>query len=334
MAGMLNNMANLANVKLTAALAATDTTVTVDDASPFQNLGDFYATLMPAGEMSRLSNSEIVLCSYATATTLAITRAQRDTTAKAFNAGDILTNGIYVEDLAQVQSVGNTIFDTMSSNNVYTLMSPSGNNMLPGIPTDGMKITIKVNYDSVGTPTIKTSSSATAFSVYTGSNVSGDDTLDPAVLLAGNIYELVFNGTAWIVLNQTPKVTSDNIDWATLMSIIETTTSRNYEGNTVWYGTNEVKFDNGLMIVYGQSYPSFVQPGNYVDKTFTLTTPFLRPPHVICSLSSNSTGASDMGKLSVVNNFSTTTQIKLRAFNGGGAAREPGTIFIAIGRWK
>lgn len=216
MAGMLNNMANLANVKLTAALAATDTSVTVDDASPFQNLGDFYATLMPAGEMSRLSNSEIVLCSYATATTLSISRAQRGTTAKAFNAGDILTNGIYVEDLAQVQSVGNTIFDTMSSNNVYTLMNPSGNNMLPGTPTDGMKITIKVNYDSVGTPTIKTSSSATAFSVYTGSNVSGDDTLDPAILLAGNIYELVFNGTAWIVLNQVPKVTSDNIDWATI----------------------------------------------------------------------------------------------------------------------
>lgn len=240
MAGMLNNMANLANVKLTAALAATDTSVTVDDASPFQNLGDFYATLMPAGEMSRLSNSEIVLCSYATATTLAISRAQRGTTAKAFNAGDILTNGIYVEDLAQAQSVGNTIFDTMSSNNVYTLMSPSGNDMLPAIPTDGMKITIKVNYDSVDTPTIKTSSSATAFSVYTGSNVSGDDTLDPAVLLAGNIYELVFNGTAWIVLNQIPKVTSDNIDWTTLGVLGDyklqemATPFKDWDGDTVY----------------------------------------------------------------------------------------------------
>lgn len=91
---------NLGNAKLTATLTTSATTVTLDDASVFSGIsGDFYATIMPAGEMSRKSNSEIVKCTYATATTLTIVRAQRGTTAKEFPAGAILTNGIYDEDV-------------------------------------------------------------------------------------------------------------------------------------------------------------------------------------------------------------------------------------------
>lgn len=91
---------NLGNAKLTAALTTSATTVTLDDASVFSGIsGDFYATIMPAGEMSRKSNSEIVKCTYATSTTLTIVRAQRGTTAKEFPAGAILTNGIYDEDV-------------------------------------------------------------------------------------------------------------------------------------------------------------------------------------------------------------------------------------------
>lgn len=202
MAGMLNNMANLANVKLTAALTATGTSVTVDDASPFQNLGDFYATLMPAGEMSRLSNSEIVLCSYATATTLAISRAQRGTTARAFNAGDILTNGIYVEDLEQVQSVGNTTFATTFSNNVYTISS--NNDMLPALPTDGMRITILAGGTSTGLATLALQSGITAYNILTGSAINnGSIAHNIAKLESGEQYELVFDGNSdcWLVNN-------------------------------------------------------------------------------------------------------------------------------------
>ena len=195
MAGMLNNMANLANAKLTADLSSSATTVTLDDASPFANLGTFYATIMPAGEMSRLSNSEIVKCDYASSTTLAITRAQRGTSARAFTSGAILTNGIYVEDLEQAQYVGDGVFDTSYSAGVYTITT--NKNMLPAIPSDGMKINVRINTDSSGTPGLDLQGTGAVYSIYSGTLVNNDGaaraTSEGAALLAGETYELVFD---------------------------------------------------------------------------------------------------------------------------------------------
>lgn len=195
MAGMLNNMANLANAKLTADLSSSATTVTLDDASPFANLGTFYATIMPAGEMSRLSNSEIVKCDYASSTTLAITRAQRGTSARAFTSGAVLTNGIYVEDLEQAQNVGNGVFDTSYSAGVYTITT--NNSMLPAIPSDGMKINVRINTDSSGTPGLDLQGTGAIYSIYSGTLVNNElaahATSEGAALLAGETYELVFD---------------------------------------------------------------------------------------------------------------------------------------------
>lgn len=195
MAGMLYNMANLANAKLTANLTSSATTVTLDDASPFASLGTFYATLMPAGDMSRLSNSEIVKCDYVSSTSLSIQRGQRGTTARAFNSGDILTNGIYVEDLEQVQSVGNTVFETAYSSGTYRITS--NNEMLPAIPTDGMKITVRINTDSSGTPKLDLQNTGASYNIYTGTQVNNElgthAESSAAALLAGETYELVFD---------------------------------------------------------------------------------------------------------------------------------------------
>ena len=192
MAGMLYNIANLANAKLTADLTSSATSVTLDDASPFASLGTFYATLMPAGEMSRLSNSEIVKCDYVSSTSLSIQRGQRGTTARAFNSGAILTNGIYVEDLEQVQSVGNTVFETAYSSGVYRITSD--NEMLPAIPTDGMKITVRINTDSSGTPVLDLQNTGAAYNIYTGTLVNDTSAQSTAAaLLAGETYELVFD---------------------------------------------------------------------------------------------------------------------------------------------
>lgn len=195
MAGMLNNMANLANAKLTADLTSSATIVTLDDASPFANLGTFYATIMPAGEMSRLSNSEIVKCDYASSTTLAITRAQRGTSARTFSSGAILTNGIYVEDLEQAQYVGDGVFDTSYSAGVYTIAT--NKDMLPAIPSDGMKINVRINTDSSGTPSLDLQGTGAVYSIYSGTLVNNDGaaraTSEAAALLAGETYELVFD---------------------------------------------------------------------------------------------------------------------------------------------
>lgn len=195
MAGMLNNMANLANAKLTADLTSSATTVTLDDASPFASLGTFYATIMPAGEMSRLSNSEIVKCDYASSTTLAITRAQRGTSARAFTSGAILTNGIYVEDLEQAQYVGDGVFDTSYSAGVYTITT--NKDMLPAIPSDGMKINVRINTDSSGTPGLDLQGTGAIYSIYSGTMINNEvathATSEGAALLAGETYELVFD---------------------------------------------------------------------------------------------------------------------------------------------
>lgn len=194
MSSMLYDRENLANAKLTASLTTSASTVTVDDASVFSGLGDFYATIMPAGEMSRKSNSEIVKCTYASATTLAITRAQRGTTAKEFASGAIITNGIYTEDLEQVQSVGNTVFDTSYSYGVYTITS--GNAMLPAIPTDGMRITIRASSDSSGTPGLDLQGTGEVYSIYSGTMANSIEyaNSNAAELINGEIYELVFDG--------------------------------------------------------------------------------------------------------------------------------------------
>lgn len=68
----------------------------------------FYATIMPANPVAGVANSmdsEIVLVNavgndQVGNTALTATRGQRGTTAKAFNAGAIVLNGIYTEDLA------------------------------------------------------------------------------------------------------------------------------------------------------------------------------------------------------------------------------------------
>lgn len=200
MAGMLSNMSNLANVKLTANLTSSANTVTVDDASVFLSLGSFYATIMPSDDMSRLSNSEIVKCSYNNATTLTIERAQRGTTAKSFNAGAILTNGIYVEDLAQVQSVGNTVFSTTYSAGVYTISSD--NDKLPSSPTTGMRITVKFGANNSGAASsLKLQSTGASAPIVTGAVINGGSKsvgITP-ILYSNEIHELVYDGTNWVV---------------------------------------------------------------------------------------------------------------------------------------
>lgn len=58
----------------------------------------FYLTLTPATQLSTQGNSEIVLVTGRTSDTLTITRAQKNTTAKSFAAGDIVAAGSYADD--------------------------------------------------------------------------------------------------------------------------------------------------------------------------------------------------------------------------------------------
>ncbi len=99
------NKANLANSVLFAPLSdsATSLSVYTGDGALFPAV-PFYITLSPKNKWSRKINSEIVLVTAQSTDTFTITRAQKGTTAKAFDYGDLVANGIYTEDLDDLQS--------------------------------------------------------------------------------------------------------------------------------------------------------------------------------------------------------------------------------------
>lgn len=107
---------NLATVKTTASITSSATSIPVNRTSVFgasQNPLDnpFYVTIMPASgtEPANLTNSEIALVTGISGTNLIVTRGQRSTTAKAFNSGAIVTNGIYAEDAVLLGDGGTAV---------------------------------------------------------------------------------------------------------------------------------------------------------------------------------------------------------------------------------
>jgi len=99
------NYKNLASITLQNAGLTTDTTITIptSDASILPQT-PFYATIMPVTQLANNSNSEIIIATGSTTsgtnTILSVTRAQRNTSAISWNAGEaVLTQAVYVEDI-------------------------------------------------------------------------------------------------------------------------------------------------------------------------------------------------------------------------------------------
>ena len=135
---------NLANTTLVSSLSSSATSVTVTDASVFPG-SYFYATLMPSSEISSLSNSEIVMVTNVSGNVLTIIRAQRGTDARSFNAGAVITNGIYSQDMDMAQAVGKKIFTANwdSVAGYYKIDDP----MLKIVPDEGTSIRVVFDTD-------------------------------------------------------------------------------------------------------------------------------------------------------------------------------------------
>ena len=135
---------NLANTTLVSSLNSSATSVTVTDASIFPS-SYFYATLMPSSEISSLSNSEIVMVTNVSGNVLTIIRAQRGTNARSFDAGAVITNGIYSQDLDMAQAVGKKIFTANwdSDAGYYKINDP----MLKIVPDEGTSIRVVFDTD-------------------------------------------------------------------------------------------------------------------------------------------------------------------------------------------
>ena len=94
------NKKNLANAQFATSVNNSTTTWTVATGQG-NNMPPtpFFATATPLGKLSSQSNSEIVEVTDVTGDVLTVVRAQRGTTAHEFNDGDIIANGIYMEDI-------------------------------------------------------------------------------------------------------------------------------------------------------------------------------------------------------------------------------------------
>lgn len=107
---------NLASVMTTANITSSATSIPVNRTNVFgasQNPLDnpFYVTIMPASgsEPANTTNSEIALVTGISGSNLIVTRGQRSTTARAFTAGAIVTNGIYAEDAVLLGEAGTAV---------------------------------------------------------------------------------------------------------------------------------------------------------------------------------------------------------------------------------
>lgn len=154
---MANNK-NLASGTLVAGITTSSTTLTVyvgdGNSSTVQGVwptAPFYATVMPSLPEAGVSNSldsEIVQVTAVSSdqdnnTTLTVTRAQKNTTAKSFDAGAVVTNAIYTDEVAQASgTVGGSIVPVyVNSGQVTacnTFAAGSNWNMVPKVGGDGV----------------------------------------------------------------------------------------------------------------------------------------------------------------------------------------------------
>ena len=126
----------------------------------------FYATIMPASPSAGVPNkldSEIILVSDVSVdgngnTTLSVSRGQRGTTAKAFSAGDIITNASYAEDAVLVGGGGSS--ETPSpwvKNEMIMNRAITSNKVYEGTLADGALVEV------IGTTTGNTANFAWKF---------------------------------------------------------------------------------------------------------------------------------------------------------------------------
>lgn len=136
------NKANLANSVLFAPLSDTDTELTVytGDGALFP-AAPFYLTISPKNKWSRKINSEIVLVTAKSTDTFTITRAQKGTTAMEFSYGDLVANGIYKEDLDDLETALEAYADSVADAAVDTAVFAALQAMMPV----GFVVTLGVN---------------------------------------------------------------------------------------------------------------------------------------------------------------------------------------------
>lgn len=106
------NRKNLANGILALGVSDTDTTWVLQNGYG-AGMPDvpFYLTATPFGQLSTMGNSEIVNVTARTTDTLTVQRGAKGTTAKAFDVGAVVSNGIYTDEKWTSDNIDFTTFN-------------------------------------------------------------------------------------------------------------------------------------------------------------------------------------------------------------------------------
>ena len=313
-----SNFKNLASVVLQNGGTTSDSTITMPTASASVfPATPFYATIMLTSVLANSSNSEIVYVTGSTTsgsnTIFSITRAQRNTSAISWSAGEaVLTHAIYREDVAaQSQGYYNAV---LGSGTAFTITNASA----PTSPSLGDKI--RVLFD---TPIATASSITLAINggtPYTISSVGTTfvtaTTLNTSLTLSDDIvYDLVFTGNNWTLQNESSLVGVQDI--TADIPIIGSSTS--LPTNLVFVRTNNI--EDGAVTADKIEYSEY---GNGVTKVIgtdiTDNTPVYRSIFVIDGTVAIPTGTwVDIGNLFSGNyNVKTVYKLDLIVRDSGG----------------
>lgn len=115
------NKVNLGNAIISNNPGTGGTTFEVSGYGDVMPVANFYATATPAGQLSTMGNSEIVLVTAKSTDNLTVTRAQKGTTAQDVDAGWILSNGVYVEDLDEKADESDLTAHTSNTSNPHSV---------------------------------------------------------------------------------------------------------------------------------------------------------------------------------------------------------------------
>lgn len=188
--------ANFTTTLVAGAISSTSLTVTVQTGSgvlfPHPGVNQYFVGMFTSATIPNLR--EIVWCTNITGDTLTIIRQQENTTALAWNPGDIFSNEVtagslnqYVQPYQLQQQLGNYAVDAGTTNALVTTLSPAPISLASLI---GVPIRVKVaNTTTIATPTWTTN----GFGSVTLINQNGDTLNEP--LIAGGIYTLIYDGT-------------------------------------------------------------------------------------------------------------------------------------------
>ena len=187
----MSNRKNLANAILALGVSTSDTTWILE-AGYGDEMPDvpFELTATPFGQLSTMGNSEIVLVTDVTTDTLTVERAQKGTTAKAFLAGAVVSNGISTDDV-----VGTMVNVTTANNTAAKVGTTDNGNFMPVL---GDKIIVNfVNGSNVANPTLNIDGSG-AKNIRLGQTNASTATMGLGTGANSNIkIAMWYDGTYW-----------------------------------------------------------------------------------------------------------------------------------------